>query len=101
MKTDLGRFYNEDDFVQVGKDLNELTVTITLCEYRNLILGQSNAEHKIEKLNSEIEELKKANKSMTDVIISQNPNFFSDIANGINKLFKKEGEKDEINDEEN
>lgn len=29
--------YNEDDFMQNGNGMQELTVTITLCEYRNLI----------------------------------------------------------------
>lgn len=29
--------YNEDNFVEIDGNLKELTVTITLCEYRNLI----------------------------------------------------------------
>ena len=35
LKTDYG--WNEDDYVQADEKMSELTVTITLCEYRNLI----------------------------------------------------------------
>mgnify|MGYP003498020666 CR=1 FL=1 len=40
--------YNEDDFMQNGEELKELTVTITLCEYRNLIRELSTYDAKIE-----------------------------------------------------
>lgn len=50
--------YNEDNFVQVGEQLNELTVTITLEEYRNLIKEQGYSDNAIEKLQTENEGLK-------------------------------------------
>ena len=34
LKTDYANF-NEDDFVESSGEMKELTVTITLCEYRN------------------------------------------------------------------
>lgn len=100
-KTCLGAGYNEDDFAQIEGEMRELTVTITLCEYRNLIREQLNTEHEIEKLNSEIDNLKKSNEFMKHTILSQDPNFFANIASGINKAFQKEGVGIESNDEEN
>lgn len=56
LKTELP--YNEDDFVQRGSYLDELSVTITLCEYRNLIRESARNEKEIEKLQEENERLR-------------------------------------------
>ncbi len=45
--------YNEDNFVEENESLRELTVTITLGEYRNLIVDQISNEKKIESLHNE------------------------------------------------
>lgn len=57
-KTEHSNCYNEDDFVQDEHGgLKELTVTITLCEYRNLIRELANQEAAIERLHEEKTEL--------------------------------------------
>ena len=56
LKTDYQ--YNDDDFAQRNGDMQELTVTITLCEYRNLITELTHNETVIEALKKENEELK-------------------------------------------
>ena len=57
LKTD--GYYNEDDFVQEDHGLRELTVEISLCEYRALIRKLTKCELYIEKLQTEKEELEK------------------------------------------
>ncbi len=51
LKTD--GYYNEDDFVQEDRGLRELTVEISLCEYRNLVRELTKCELYIEKLEIE------------------------------------------------
>lgn len=62
--------YTEDDFVQNGNDLQELTVTITLCEYRNLIKDIAYQDNTIEKLEEETSNLKKQNEIYKEYIIA-------------------------------
>ena len=57
LKTD--GYYNEDDFVQEDHGLRELTVEISLCEYRALIRELTRCDLHIEKLQTEKEELEK------------------------------------------
>lgn len=57
LKTD--GYYNEDDFIQEDHGMRELTVEISLCEYRNLIRELTKADLYIEKLQIEKEELEK------------------------------------------
>ena len=49
---------NEDNFIEVDGQMKELTVTITLCEYRNLIGDRIYSEKFIEKLQDENEYLR-------------------------------------------
>lgn len=48
IKTELD--YNEDNFLEVDGKMQELTVTITLAEYRNLIFDQCIKDEKINEL---------------------------------------------------
>ena len=57
LKTDY--HYNEDDFAERGGQLDELTVTITLCEYRNLITEQTRLDMTVDRLQEEKAELEK------------------------------------------
>ena len=56
LKTDTS--YDADNFVQRGSYLDELTVTITLCEYRDLVQQSACDEKEIESLQEEIERLR-------------------------------------------
>ena len=60
LKTD--NCYNDDDFVQRDDRLEELTVTITLCEYRNLL---KDSERLSKDLDTVIERCKELEKELT------------------------------------
>lgn len=66
IKTEIG--YNEDDFVERDGRLEELTVTITLCEYRNLIADRICAGQNFHKSSDEYEGLKQAFKDMVKYV---------------------------------
>ena len=59
LKTEYSGCFNEDDFAQHGGALEELTVTITLCEYRNMVRELARSELQIERLQDEKAELEK------------------------------------------
>jgi hypothetical protein len=71
LKTEYG--YNEDDFVQNRDGMQELTVTISLCEYRNLVKDLAYQDVAIGNLEKEIENLKKENKAYHDYIVINHP----------------------------
>lgn len=56
-KTEYLNCYNEDDFVERAGEMHELTVTITLCEYRNLITDLVRLETLNKRLEGENTEL--------------------------------------------
>lgn len=58
-KTEYAGCFNEDDFTQRGGALEELTVTITLCEYRNIVRDLARSELQIERMQDEKAELEK------------------------------------------
>lgn len=69
LKTECG--YNDDDFVERDGKLDELTVTITLNEYRNLISDIVCREQDFRKLSDEHEKLEQAFKSMVKYISAE------------------------------
>lgn len=71
--------YNEDDFVQNGEDLKELTVTITLCEYRNLIRELSTYDAKIESVQEENKKIKEQMRDLAEIIVYKDPEIMNDI----------------------
>lgn len=60
--------YSKDDFVQRGEALDELTVTITLCEYRNLIAEQTRLGMVVDRLQEEKAELEKKLKATSEAL---------------------------------
>lgn len=65
--------YNEDNFVEQNGELKELTVTITLQEYRNLIEERCYSDKAIEQLQEEVEELRKQRDNYVKIYLSKNP----------------------------
>lgn len=57
IKTDFG--YNDYDYVQDGETIKELTVTITLDEYRHLITTNVRNEARIDYLENKLAEANK------------------------------------------
>lgn len=89
---------NEDDFVQNGDFLNELTVTITLCEYRNLIREQTQNEKRIEILEEELKKTKESASTLMKLFMIKSPetmNKICDLFNGIFPNATEEGEENE------
>lgn len=67
-KTDNNYCYNEDDFIERAGEMHELTVTITLCEYRNLITENARLEAVGSRLFEENTELEKKCKNLADAL---------------------------------
>lgn len=65
--------YNEDNFIEVDGQLKELTVTITLCEYRNLIEDRVYSEKAIQQLQEENEKLRNTNELHLMCLMSKYP----------------------------
>ena len=76
--------YNEDDFVQNRDGMQELTVTISLCEYRNLVKDITYQDATIEKLEQENEKLKKEQKAYQDYITINHPEFIEKLGELVN-----------------
>lgn len=79
--------YNEDNFIEQNESMNELTVTITLNEYRNLIEDKVYSEKAIEKLQEENETLRKANKNLSHLVISKNPELLKNVVTTVKDIF--------------
>jgi len=87
LKTDQYSSFNEDDFFQNGDTLIEATVTITLCEYRNLIRDQARSEMLIEKKDAKIKDLEKKLDALSKMMLAKNPELLNDIARAMGKFF--------------
>lgn len=87
-KTDFG--YNEDDFVQVGEAMNELTVTITLCEYRNMIREQVQAAKVIELLQEKLKKAEETSKTFMQLFMFKSPETINKLCEIVNELFPNE-----------
>lgn len=91
IKTEYG--YNEYDFVERNGQLEELTVTITLGEYRNLIQLEEHLEaetynlnERIKELCGEKEDLKEQNSFLARMYLKQHPDFPQDFSAAVKDL---------------
>ena len=87
--------YNEDDFIETTNGMQELTVTITLGEYRNLIKEITYQDGVIERLQEENKRLTEQNKTISAYIVSQKPEMIRNYINAVGCLFNKEVEQGE------
>ena len=71
IKTEYG--YNEDNFIEKNGELEELTVTVTLEEYRNLIKELCYNEKAIEELQEHNEKLRRENELLRGFILKKMP----------------------------
>lgn len=82
--------------LEADGQMKELTVTITLCEYRGLIQENERNYVTIESLNQKIIDLNKQAEAMRTVILSKNPELSEKFVELYGLLFKqKEGEENE------
>ena len=77
--------YSSDyDFVQQGEAMNELTVTITLAEYRDLIEDQTRMSLEIDRLKAEKKELEDKAKSLSEALaVCELPKWIKAIGNSL------------------
>ena len=94
LKTEYG--FNEDDFVQNGNGMQELTVTITLCEYRNLVKDIAYQDGVIEKLQEENKKLTEQNKCYAEYIVSKNPEIIKQLWCAISGFFNVDVEQPDM-----
>ena len=80
---------NDDDFVQAEGTMKELTVTITLCEYRNLITERTRYEAEVDRLQDRLKQAEEREKLMTDVVMLDHPEFYTDMFDAVVKFLKK------------
>lgn len=80
------RQFNEDDFIEVDNQMRELTVTITLCEFRNLITELARSEQKMLQLFDENEKLKNQNKYLLQAVLKSNPELLNNISNSLDSI---------------
>jgi hypothetical protein len=78
------KYYNEDDFVEREGSLHEITVEITLCEYRNLIQERIYNEKTIDKLQEENKDLNESVEILTGMLFDGNP----ELRNEMYKVIK-------------
>lgn len=93
LKTEFNCF-NFEDFVQKEGQLHELTVTITLYEYRNLISEAVRSEEIINRLQEEKNRLTKQNEALKKLVIKYNPDFIRSVNETIRALFDDDAEEE-------
>lgn len=99
LKTEYG--YNENDFVEKDGVLQELTVTITLGEYRDLITTNEVLSADIETYRKEVNKLTEQNKSLAQTILALNGGkMIRDIGKAIGNAFAPNEKETEENDNE-
>ena len=91
LKTDF--MFNEDDFVQRDEKLHELTVTITLYEYRNLIRDLQKQDIIIENLQEEFKKYKESTKTMFQFLMIKSPEVINKSVEVLRELFPQSKEK--------
>ena len=81
--------FNEDDFVESSGEMKELTVTITLCEYRNLIAENARYEALINQLGDKRKNLESQVKTLSEMVLYDHPEFYTDMFDAVVKFLKK------------
>ena len=103
IKTEFNCAYNEDNFVQNGDSMQEITVTITLCEYRNIIEERIRNEQRIERLEQELKNAKETGKNIMTLFMTKSPETlekFCDVCKEIFPQTKDEAENGETDNGE-
>ena len=82
-------YVDENNFIEVNNEMKELTVTITLNEYRTLIQCEERNLIYIQKLKDESNELRKQNEEYIKLILEKHPEI-KDKFNDISDLLRSE-----------
>lgn len=90
---------NEDDFVQKDGFMNELTVTITLAEYRYLIREQTRSAKQIECLEEELKKAKESAKTFMQLFMIKAPETINKLCDMFSDIFSNNKTETEEGDE--
>lgn len=101
LKTEFNCCYNEDNFIQNGNEMKELTVIITLGEYRNLIEERTRNEKTIENLEEELKKAKESLSMFAKLMLIKSPEFIDKVCDAFREVLpKNEDETGEEVDEQ-
>lgn len=99
LKYDMPRA-DDDDFVQHGETMDELTVTITLSEYRRLVADNALLNQELHEQDQKFAEMEKKLKSAMDALAAcKAPEWLRGLGKALSE-FGKDGEEDEEENEE-
>lgn len=99
LKYDMPRA-DEDDFVQHGESIEELTVTITLCEYRRLVADNALLNQELHEKDQKFAEMEEKLKSAMDALaVCKAPEWLHSLGKALSES-GKDGEEDEEENEE-
>lgn len=90
---------DDDDFVQHGETVDELTVTITLSEYRRLVADNALLNQELHEQDQKIAEMEKKLKSAMEALAAcKAPEWLRDFGKALSE-FGKDSEEDEEENE--
>lgn len=87
-------YTTEDDYIESGGVFAELTVTISLCEYRRLVSDDIFLRTEIKRLEKENEKLAAQIKTLGGALLAKSPDLLNKIAAVADALI------DSVNNEE-
>ena len=95
------KFYTcDDNYIDSNGEVREIAVTITLNEYRGLVRDAALAEAKIERLEAEIDELRKEKKILSDALaVCKLPPVIEKIRDALAAVFAEDDEESDEDDE--
>ena len=85
---------SEHDYVERDGKADELTVEITLCEYRMLIRSDVQQAAEIERLRRENEALREKMAMLSDAVFANHPELFENIAAAAKEIFEGGGHEE-------
>lgn len=85
---------SEEDYVERNGEAEELTVEITLCEYRRLIRAEVQQAAEIGRLLLENEKLCEKTAMLSDAVFVNHPELFENIAAAAKEIFEGGGHEE-------
>lgn len=77
----------EEDYIERAGALEEITVTITICEYRELIQYKARAEMQLEQLTKELEQQRQHNEKILKALLAKSPDVMSALTDAVHEMF--------------
>lgn len=86
---------SEFDYVESGESCHELTVTITLCEYRELTEQRVRHTMEIERLKEERDKFEKQAQEYGKMLITKHPEIIGKITDAVSEFVGGDPEPDD------